>query len=41
MTISEYFVHWHQLNNYLALFPLHGRATQKLKDNEIIELIYE
>ena len=21
MTISKYFAHWHQLNNYLALFP--------------------
>ena len=40
-TISEYFVHWHQLNDYLTLFPPHGRATQKLKDDEIVKLIYE
>ena len=41
MTISEYFAHWRQLNDYLALFPPHGRAVQKLKDDEIVELIYE
>ena len=41
MTISEYFVHWHQLNDYLALFTPHGGVTQKLKDDEIVELIYE
>ena len=41
MTISEYFVHWHQLNDYLTLFPPHGRVAQKLKDDEIVELIYE
>ena len=41
MTISEYFAHWHQLNDYLALFPPHGRAAQKLKDDEIVKLIYE
>ena len=41
MTISEYFTHWHQLNDYLTLFPLHGRAVQKLKDDKIVELIYE
>ena len=41
MTISAYFVHWHQINEYLALFPPHGRAAQKLQDDEIIKLIYE
>ena len=41
MTISEYFVHWHQINNYLMLFPLHSGAAQKLRDDEIVELIYE
>ena len=41
MTISEYFAHWHQINDYLALFPLHGGAAQKLKDDKFIELIYE
>ena len=30
MTISAYIVHWHQINDYLAMFPLHGRAVQKL-----------
>ena len=38
MTISEYFVCWHQINNYLVLFPLHEGAAQKLKDDEIIKL---
>ena len=41
MTISAYFAHWHQINEYLALSPLHSRAAQKLRDDEIIELIYE
>ena len=41
MTISEYFAHWCQLNSYLTLFPPHGRVVQKLKDDEIVELIYE
>ena len=41
MTISECFVHWHQLNDYLALFPPHGGVMQKLKDDKIVELIYE
>ena len=41
MTISEYFACWHQLNDYLALFPPHGGAAQKLKDDKIVELIYE
>ena len=41
ITISEYFAHWCQLNDYLTLFPPHGRVTQKLKDDEIVELIYK
>ena len=41
MTISEYFMHWHQQNDYLALFPLHGRTAQKIKEDKILELIYE
>ena len=41
MTISENFVHWCQINDYLALFPPHGGVGQKLKDDKIIELIYE
>ena len=41
MTISKYFAHWHQINDYLTLFPLHGGAAQKLRDNKIVELIYE
>ena len=41
MTINEYFVHWHQQNNYLALFPPHGRVAQKMRDDKIIELIYK
>ena len=41
MTISAYFAHWHQINEYLALFPMHGRAAQKLRDDKIVELIYE
>ena len=30
MTISAYFVHWCQINEYLTLFPPHSRAVQKL-----------
>ena len=41
MTISEYVMHWHQQNDYLALFPPHGGAAQKIKEDEIIELIYK
>ena len=41
MTIGEYFVSWNQQNNHLALFPTHGRVAQKIRDDEIIELIYE
>ena len=41
MAISEYFAHWHQLNDYLTLFPPHGGVAQKLKDDEIVKLIYE
>ena len=41
MTISAYFAHWHQINEYLAMFPPHGRVAQKLRDDEIIELIYD
>ena len=40
MTISEYFAHWHQQNDYFALFLPHGRVAQKISYNEIIELIY-
>ena len=36
MTISEYFACWHQINDYLALFPPHGGAAQKLRDDEIV-----
>ena len=41
MTTSEYFVHWHQQNDYLALFPPHGRAVQEIRDDKIIKLIYK
>ena len=41
MTTSKYFVCWHQQNDYLALFPPHGGAAQKIRDNEIIKLIYK
>ena len=41
MTISTYFMHWHQINDYLAMFPPHGGAVQKLRDDKIIELIYD
>ena len=34
-TISEYFSCWHQQNDYLALFPLHGRVAQMIRDDEI------
>ena len=27
MTISEYVAHWHQQNDYFALFPPHGRMA--------------
>ena len=40
-TISAYFACWHQINDYLAMFPLHGSVVQKLWDDKIIELIYE
>ena len=38
---QQVLAYWHQQNDYLALFPPHGRAAQKIRDNEIIELIYE
>ena len=41
MTISKYFVHWCQQNDYLALFPPHDGAAQTISNDEIIELIYE
>ena len=41
MTISAYFTCWCQINDYLAMFPPHGRAVQKLRDDEIVELIYD
>ena len=41
MTISAYLMCWCQINNYLAMFPPHGRVTQKLRDDEIVKLIYE
>ena len=40
-TNRKYFVHWHQQNDYLALFPPYGRVAQKISDDEIIELIYK
>ena len=40
-TISTYFAHWHPINDYLAMFPPHGRVAQKLRDDKIIELIYD
>ena len=40
MTISKYFARWHQINNYLMLFPPHSRVAQKLKGDKITELIY-
>ena len=39
MTISAYFAHWHQINDYLVMFPPHGGVVQKLQDDEIIKLI--
>ena len=41
ITICEYFVCWHQQNDYLALFPPHGGAAQKIRDDKIIKLIYK
>ena len=41
MTIAEFFAHWHELNEYLALFPPHGGDDQKLGEDEIIENIYD
>ena len=41
MTISTYFACWHQINNYLAMFPPHGGVVQKLQDDEIVKLIYK
>ena len=38
---STYFAHWHQINDYLAMFPPHGGVAQKLQDNKIIKLIYD
>ena len=40
-TISAYFACWHQINNSLTMFPPHGRVVQKLRDDEIIKLIYD
>ena len=40
MTISKYFTHWHQQNDYFSLFPPHGRMAQKISDDKIIKLIY-
>ena len=34
-------MHWHQQNDYFALFPPHGREAQKISDDKIIELIYK
>ena len=41
VTVSEFFAHWREINDYLALFPPHGGDDQKLDDDEIVELIYE
>ena len=41
MTISACFMHWCQINDYLAMFPPHGRVAQKLQDDKIVELIYD
>ena len=41
LTISEYTMLWQKQNDFLALFPPHGRVAQKISDNEIFELIYK
>jgi hypothetical protein len=40
-SLNKFFTWWHELNDYLALFPPHGGTAQKLSDQEIVELIYE
>jgi len=40
-TVNDFFARWHQINDYLALFPPHRGQSQKFQDDEIMEIIYE